>query len=111
MRVDEAGEEEAVAEIRDVGVGMTGADVGEGADGEDPVPALRDAFAAAGISRGTLAADDALWFGDVDLLEDAMPDVRLRRAPSVFEHLRSVKDASEIEHIPAASAQPGRIPV
>jgi Xaa-Pro aminopeptidase len=72
-------------------------------DGEDPVPALRDAFAASGLARGTLAADDALWFGDVDLLENAMADVRLRRAPSVFEHLRAVKDAHEIEHLRLAS--------
>lgn len=73
-------------------------------DGQDPRPALRDAFAAAGVTGGDLGADDALWFGDVDLLAEAVPGVRLRRAPTVFDRLRAVKDAAEIEHLRRASA-------
>lgn len=73
-------------------------------DGEDPAKALDRALAAAGVRKGTLAADDALWFGDVDLLATVAPDVTLRRAPAVFDRLRAVKDAVEIEHMRKAAA-------
>ena len=73
-------------------------------DGEDPIPALRAAFGVTGLSRGTVAVDDAMWFGDADLLATAMPEIRPRRASAVFDRLRAVKDADEIEHLRKASA-------
>jgi Xaa-Pro aminopeptidase len=72
-------------------------------DGESPVKALRDALAAAGVSGGALGADDALWFGDVELLREVAPAIALRRASPVFDRLRAVKDAVEIEHLRKAS--------
>lgn len=73
-------------------------------DGEDPAPALRAALGAAAVESGTLAADDALWLGDADLLATVAPQVRLRRAPAVFDRLRAVKDAVEIDHLRRAAA-------
>lgn len=73
-------------------------------DGESPNAALRGALDAAGVSGGALGADDALWFGDVGLLAEVAPDVALRRSGLVFERLRAVKDATEIEHLRLASA-------
>jgi Xaa-Pro aminopeptidase len=72
-------------------------------DGEDPRPALRAAFAIAGLEGEEVAAEDTLWFGDVDLLASALPGLRLRRAPRVFDRLRAVKDAGEVEHLRRAA--------
>jgi Xaa-Pro aminopeptidase len=72
-------------------------------DGEDPRPQVLAAFAAAGLERDLVAAEDSLWFGDVDLLTGALPGLRLRRAPGVFDRLRAVKDAGEIEHLRLAA--------
>ncbi|MBB4661338.1 M24 family metallopeptidase [Conexibacter arvalis] len=73
-------------------------------DGEDPAPALRAALASAGVSAGQLGADDALWLGDADLLAQVAPEVRLRRSSAVFDRLRAVKDAAEVEHLRKACA-------
>lgn len=75
-------------------------------DGEDPASALRAGIAAAGLDRGSpvLGADDALWFGDVDLLATVAPAVTLRRDARVFDRLRAVKDEQEIDHLRRASA-------
>jgi Xaa-Pro aminopeptidase len=74
-------------------------------DGEDPAPALRSAFRAAGLEGGgALGVEDSLWFGDVDVLSSTFPDLRLRRASGVFERLRTVKDAEEIEQLRLAAA-------
>lgn len=73
-------------------------------DGESPSTALGWALDAAGVSGGTLGADDAMWFGDVDLLREVDPSVTLKRASSVFDRLRAVKDATEIEYLRKASA-------
>lgn len=74
-------------------------------DGEDPAPALRAAIAAAGLrDDAALGADDALWLGDADLLASVAPGLRLRRSAAVFDRLRAVKDAAEIEHLRKACA-------
>jgi Xaa-Pro aminopeptidase len=65
-------------------------------DGQDPVPSLRDLFESAGLTRGTIGVEDGLWFGDVELIRAAMPGLALQRTQSVFDELRSVKDADEI---------------
>ena len=72
-------------------------------DGEDPRDVLRSAFAATGLAREQVAAEDTLWFGDLDLLTSTLPDLRLRRAPALFDSLRAVKDADEIEHLRLAA--------
>lgn len=73
-------------------------------DGEDPAPALRSAFRAAGLGSGAVGVEDSLWFGDVDVLSSTFPHLELRRAPGVFEWLRAVKDADEIEQLRMAAA-------
>lgn len=73
-------------------------------DGDDPAPALRAALGATGLAHEQLAVEDTLWFGDVDLLATSAPGVRLRRATSIFNRLRAVKDAVEIEHLRIAAA-------
>jgi len=73
-------------------------------DGQDPTEALRSACRAAGFERETVGVEDALWFGDVDLLTTAVPTVRLQRASAVFDRLRAIKDAAEIEHLRRAAA-------
>jgi Xaa-Pro aminopeptidase len=73
-------------------------------DGDDPAPALEAALAATGLAREQLAVEDTLWFGDVDLLATTAPHVRLRRATTVFNRLRAVKDREEIEHLRIAAA-------
>lgn len=73
-------------------------------DGDDPAPALRAALAATGLAGESIAVEDTLWFGDVDLLATTAPGVQLRRATSVFTRLRAVKDAEEIEHLRLAAA-------
>ncbi len=72
-------------------------------DGEDPRSALEAAFAATGLGAEEIAAEDTLWFGDLDLLASTIPSVRLRRAPGLFDALRAVKDAEEIEHLRLAA--------
>jgi Xaa-Pro dipeptidase len=66
-------------------------------DGTDPVPTLRSLLESAGVDHGTIGVEDGLWFGDVELLRAAAPKVKLKRTQSVFDELRSVKDADEIE--------------
>ncbi len=73
-------------------------------DGEDPRDALRSAFAATGLASEQVAAEDTLWFGDIDLLTSTLPGLRLRRAPALFDRLRGVKDAEEFEHLRRAAA-------
>lgn len=73
-------------------------------DGQDPTAALREACRTAGFEGGTVGVEDALWFGDADLLTTAVPSVRLRRASAVFDRLRAIKDAAEIEHLRLAAA-------
>ena len=73
-------------------------------DGEDPAAALRAAIAATGLGHEQVAVEDTLWFGDVDLLATTSPGLVPRRATSVFNRLRAVKDAGELEHLRRASA-------
>jgi Xaa-Pro aminopeptidase len=73
-------------------------------DGEDPATALRAAIAATGLGDEQVAVEDTLWFGDVDLLATTSPGLRPRRATSVFNRLRAVKDAGEIENLRRAAA-------
>ena len=72
-------------------------------DGESPMPALRAAAAVSGLTAGRVGADAALWFGDVDLLAAALPNVKLVGAHDVFDRLRAVKDESEIESLRIAA--------
>ena len=72
-------------------------------DGQDPVPALRRIYESAGLSKSTIGVEDSLWFGDVELIRTAVPDAKLRRTQSIFDELRSVKDADEIELIRRAA--------
>ncbi|MBA2333269.1 MAG: aminopeptidase P family protein [Actinobacteria bacterium] len=72
-------------------------------DGQDPGEALRRGFAAAGLDGETVGVEDSLWFADANLLATAVPAVRLRRASRVFDRLRAVKDAGEIEHLRLAA--------
>jgi Xaa-Pro aminopeptidase len=73
-------------------------------DGEDPAPALRSALRAAGLDGGAIGVEDSLWFGDVDVLSSTFPRLQLRRASGVFDRLRAVKDADEIEQLRLAAA-------
>ncbi len=73
-------------------------------DGDDPAPALQAAIAAAGLATEQVAVEDTLWFGDVDLLRTSVPGVVPTRATRVFERLRAVKDAGEIEDLRLAAA-------
>ncbi len=66
-------------------------------DGQDPVPSLRSLFQSADLAQGTVGVEDGLWFGDVDLVKAAVPNVILKRTQSVFDELRSIKGADEIE--------------
>jgi len=72
-------------------------------DGQDPVPSLRRLYESAGLARATIGVEDSLWFGDVELIEAAVPQAKLKRTQSVFDDLRSVKDADEIELIKRAA--------
>lgn len=73
-------------------------------DGEDPSDALTAAFAATGLDGATVGVEDSMWFGDADLLANVAPSVRPQRASAVFDRLRAVKDAEEIEHLRLAAA-------
>ncbi len=73
-------------------------------DGQDPTAALRASFAASGLEGEEIGVEDSLWFADADLLASTVPRVRLRRASPVFDRLRAVKDAGEIEHLRLAAA-------
>jgi Xaa-Pro aminopeptidase len=76
-------------------------------DGDDPTPALRSAFAAAGLLGGMapvpVGVEDSLWFADAELLSRAVPQSGPRRAASVFDHLRAVKDPFELEQLRLAA--------
>jgi Xaa-Pro aminopeptidase len=73
-------------------------------DGDDPGAALEAAVAATGLAFERVAVEDTLWFGDVDLLATSAPGLQPTRATSVFNRLRAVKDAGEIDHLRRASA-------
>ncbi|MEO9174508.1 MAG: Xaa-Pro peptidase family protein [Gaiellales bacterium] len=73
-------------------------------DGDDPGAALEAAVASTGLAFERVAVEDTLWFGDVDLLATSAPGVQPTRATSVFNRLRAVKDAGEIEHLRLAAA-------
>lgn len=72
-------------------------------DGQDPIPSLRSLFESAGMKRGKVGVEDSLWFGDVQLIESAVPDATLQRTQSIFDELRSVKDVDEIELLKRAA--------
>jgi Xaa-Pro aminopeptidase len=72
-------------------------------DGQDPIPALRRLYEAAGLAHATIGVEDSLWFGDVELIRAAVPEAKLRRTQSIFDELRSVKDSHEIELIRRAA--------
>src|SRR5258707_2319179 len=72
-------------------------------DGQDPVPALRRLYDGSGVSRATVGVEDGMWFGDVELIRTAVPDAKLSRTQSLFDELRSVKDADEIALIRRAA--------
>jgi Xaa-Pro aminopeptidase len=73
-------------------------------DGEDPSTAVQSAFESAGVDGEQVGVEDSLWFADADLLATIVPRVRLRRAASVFDRLRAVKDAYELEQLRIAAA-------
>jgi Xaa-Pro aminopeptidase len=72
-------------------------------DGQNPVPFLKSLFESAGLKRGQVGVEDSLWYGDVQLIQDAVPDAKLRRTQSVFDELRSVKDSDEIDLLKRAA--------
>jgi len=72
-------------------------------DGEDPTPALKRLYDGAGLSHATVGVEDGMWFGDVELVRAAIPNVQLKRTQSIFDELRSVKDADEIALIRRAA--------
>jgi Xaa-Pro aminopeptidase len=72
-------------------------------DGDDPGPVLEAAVAATGLAFERVAVEDTLWFGDVDLLATSAPGLQPTRATGVFNRLRAVKDAAEIDHLRRAA--------
>jgi Xaa-Pro aminopeptidase len=73
-------------------------------DGQDPATAVRGALEAAGLGDAEVGVEDSLWFGDAELLRTVAPGVRVRRASRVFDRLRAVKDAFELEQLRIAAA-------
>jgi Xaa-Pro aminopeptidase len=72
-------------------------------DGQDPIPALRRLYGGGGLSRARVGVEDSMWFGDVELIRAAVPGAKLSRTQAIFDELRSVKDAEEIELIRRAA--------
>jgi Xaa-Pro aminopeptidase len=72
-------------------------------DGQDPIPALRRLYEGGGSARATVGVEDSLWFGDVELIRTAAPEAKLKRTQSIFDEVRSVKDADEIALITRAA--------
>lgn len=66
-------------------------------DGDDVRDVLRGALHSAGLATGRLAVEDSVGFADSGLLKDANDQVRLVRAPQVYEGLRAVKDSFELD--------------
>jgi Xaa-Pro aminopeptidase len=68
------------------------------ADGDDTAAVLRKALRSTGLGDGArVGVEDTLPFGDASTIGAVAPGVRLERAQDVFDALRSVKDAAEIE--------------
>jgi Xaa-Pro aminopeptidase len=91
------------ADIFDLGAGPI-ANVFTYVDGQDPAPALAAAIVGAGLTFERVAVEDTMWFGDLDLLSTTTPGVLPTRATRIFERLRAVKDAFEIDHLRRAAA-------
>jgi len=66
-------------------------------DGQDPSGLLADLFREKGLSRGRIGVEDRMGFGDVSLLTSSVPGVKLVSGQEIFDRLRMVKDAQEIE--------------
>ncbi len=66
-------------------------------DGDEPVEELAAVLKEKGLADGQLGIEDNMWYGDYELLSKAAPKIRVKRAGRVFDRLRGVKDAAEIE--------------
>lgn len=67
-------------------------------DGEDASGALRAAFRATGLRpNARIGVASNLWFGDVRLLTDVFPELRLAIAGRAMDSMRAIKDDYELE--------------
>jgi len=72
-------------------------------DGDDITGELGDILTEKGLASGRLGVEDTMWYADYELLTQAAPKVRVERAGEVFDSLRQVKDAGEIEALRKAN--------
>lgn len=68
-------------------------------DGEDPSDLLRGALEDTGLAAGRLAVEEDTWLGDVKFIERVAPAIEILPAGKVYDRLRIIKDADEIEHL------------
>jgi Xaa-Pro aminopeptidase len=72
-------------------------------DGDEPVAVLRRALSAAGLGvQARVGVEDSLPFADVLAIDAAAPGIRLESASAIFDRVRAVKDAEEIELLRAS---------
>lgn len=72
-------------------------------DGEEPIGDLQAVLREKGLIGGRLGVEDTMWYGDYDLLTHADPTIKVERAGPLFDRLRRVKDAAEIEALRKAN--------
>jgi Xaa-Pro aminopeptidase len=72
-------------------------------DGDDIAGELGSILKEKGLAAGHLGVEDTMWYGDFELLSTAAPSVKVERAGDLFDSLRQVKDAGEIEAIRKAN--------
>jgi Xaa-Pro aminopeptidase len=72
-------------------------------DGDDITGELGSILREKGLANGRLGVEDTMWFGDFELLTQAAPKIQVERAGDVFDGLRQVKDAGEIQAIRKAN--------
>jgi Xaa-Pro aminopeptidase len=73
-------------------------------DGDDIVGGLGDVLKEKGLANGCLGVEDTMGYADYELLTRAAPGIRVQRAGDLFDGLRQVKDAGEIEAIRRSNA-------
>lgn len=76
-------------------------------ESDDPFDAVAAAATHLGVDRGRIFLDRFTWLGVSENLASALPDARLELDPGIFEQVRLIKTAEEVETVRQACCDAG----